>query len=345
MSQVTTNGVDIEIRPEGPPAPVDVTPDQLQARPTVTMTKDIVIDRGRGIAVPGIQIGDKRLIMHGRMLTIARLKDEWYDDIGDPETIIRALKASSAKPDILTFWQRLPDTVPLYPYYQEPDALSALPLTSYDHWWKEQIRTDTRKKVKRPEKRGIEIKEVGLDDEFVRGVMGVFNETPVRRGKPFWHYGKSFERLKEDLARDISISKFIGAYYQGSLVGVVKLVYAEGRFANPGFIISKIEFRNKYVNNALMAKAVEVCTRDGIPYLTYTNWRRGSQAEFLVRNGFEKTLMPRYWVPLTVKGTMAMKLGLHRNIRSYIPDRVMSVLLEFRGSYYNWRYKTNREEN
>ena len=131
-------------------------------------------------------------------------------------------------PDLLTFWQRLPDTVPIYPYYYETEILSAIPLKDFKHWWEKQIGSDTRKKARRPEKRGVEIRVVPLDDAFVSGVMGVFNETPVRRGKPFWHYGKDFETIKQGLSRDLDRSKFIGAYDGGELVGFVKLVCAEG---------------------------------------------------------------------------------------------------------------------
>ena len=216
----------------------------------ITMTRDFFYHRGRSVEVPGIQIHQTRLIVRGRFLTVARLRDEWYDDIGDPELIITALKRCTPTPDIFTFCQRLPDIVPLYSYYHEPEALSAIPLKGFQHWWENQIKSDIRKKAKRPEKRGIEIKVVGLDDAFVRGVMGVFNETPVRRGKPFWHYGKDFETLKEELSRDLGRSKFIGAYYKEDLVGFVKLVYAEGRFANPGLIVSKLDRKSTRLNSS-----------------------------------------------------------------------------------------------
>lgn len=311
----------------------------------IAITKDIVYYRGRPVTVTGIQIDKKRLIVQGRFLTVARLKDEWYEDIGDPELIISALKRCTPTPDIFTFWQRLPDTVPVHSYYHEAEALSAIPLKNFQHWWERQIKSDTRKKAKRSEKRGIEIRVVTLDDAFVRGVMGVFNETPVRRGKPFWHYGKDFETLKEGLSRDLERSKFIGAYYEGGLVGFVKLVYAEGRFANPGLIVSKLEFRKKYVNNALLAKSVELCSEDGIPFLTYTKWRRGSQAEFLIRHGFEKILVPRYWIPLTKKGAISIRLGLHRDIRTYIPEWLLGVLLDLRKAFYSKWHKKDGDEH
>ena len=310
-----------------------------------TLTKDVVYDRGRAIPVPAMQIENKRLIIDGRFLTVARLKDEWYDELEDPERVISSLKKFGSVPDLFTFWQRLPDTVPIYPYYYERDVLSAIPLKDFQHWWEKQIKSDTRKKAKRAEKRGIEIKVIPLDDVFVRGVMGIFNETPVRRGKPFWHYGKSFETLKEELSRDLPTSKFVGAYEQGELVGFVKLNCAAGRFANPGLIVSKLEARKKYVNNALIAKCVELCCKDGLKYLTYTKWRRGSQAEFLIRHGFEKTPVPRYWIPLTNKGKIALKLGFHRDMRTRIPDKLMRALLNLRGAFYHRLYGLHRSHN
>jgi hypothetical protein len=311
----------------------------------MTIAKDIIYDRGRPVAVPGVQVEDNRLIVQGRFLTVARLRDEWYDELGDPELVISSLKRCVPEPDLFTFWQRLPDTVPNYSYYYEPEVLSAIPLRDFQHWWEKQIASDTRKKAKRPEKRGVEIKVVTLDDAFVSGVMGVFNETPVRRGRPFWHYGKDFETLKRGLSRDLDRTKFIGAYDGGNLVGFVKLVCAPGRFANPGLIVSKLEARKKYVNNALIAKSVELCCNDGIPFLTYTKWRRGSQADFLVRNGFQQVTVPRYWIPLTPRGKIALKLGLHRDVRSYIPDSLMGALLNFRGAFYNRLYRIRPNQN
>src|SRR5262249_1771205 len=155
------------------------------------------------------QIDDKRLVIRGRLLKVARIKDEWWQDVGDPERILEGLRSCKPSPDLFTFWQRLPDTLPLYPYYNEAEALSAIPLKDFDYWWKHQIKSDTRKKTKRAENRGIEIRMVSLDDDLVTGVMGIFDESPVRRGKRFWHYGKDFDTVKEILLRDVATSKFI----------------------------------------------------------------------------------------------------------------------------------------
>src|SRR4030095_16402745 len=149
---------------------------------------DTIDNRGRAVSVKAIQIESKRVVVVQRgILSVARLKNEWFDDIGDPDVILSALARSSAKPDLFTFRQRLPDTVPAYPYHREDIALSAIPLKDFDHWWKSQINSDARKKAKRAEKRGVEIRLTTLDDDLVNGVMGIFNESPIRQGKPFWH--------------------------------------------------------------------------------------------------------------------------------------------------------------
>ena len=306
------------------------------------IVKDTINERGKAINVKAIQIEGKRVVVVQRgILSIARLKDEWFDDVGDPEVILNALAQSQTKPDIFTFWQRLPDTVPAYPYPREEEALSAIPLKDFNHWWTSQINSDARKKAKRAEKRGVEIRLAPLDDDLVNGVMGIFNESPIRKGKPFWHFGKKFDDVKEILSRDVATSKFLACYYGTELVGLAKLNYAGQRFVNPGLFLTKHEFRReKYLDNALMAKAIEICTADGVSYFTYAHWRRGNHAEFLRRNGFEKTLIPRYWIPLTAKGKIAMRLGFHREARNRIPEWLYDALLNVRAKYYSYKYKS-----
>lgn len=307
--------------------------------------RDVIHDNGKSITVQGIQIEGRRIVVVRRgLVSIARIRDEWFDDVGDPAAILNELEKCRPQPDLFTFWQRLPDIVPMFPYYREDEALSAIPLKDFEHWWMKQINSDARKKAKRAEKRGIEIRITGLDDDLVRGVMGIFNETPIRRGKPFWHYNKGFDDVKEILSRDVETSKFIGAYQGEELVGIAKLNYAGQRFVNPGIFLTKIELRReKYLDNALMAKAIELCTTDGVSYFTYTNWRKGEHAEFLRRNGFEKTLVPRYWIPLTRKGKIALQFGLHRELSARIPDWLQDYWLGARSRYYAFKFGLARE--
>jgi hypothetical protein len=42
--------------------------------------------------------------------------------------------------------------------------------------------------------------------------------------------------------------------------------------------------------------------------------------------GFEKVSVPRYYVPLTWRGSLALKLGIHRGLRALIPPKLKAKL-------------------
>ena len=70
---------------------------------------------------------------------------------------------------------------------------------------------------------GVEVRECAYDDDFVRGMTSIFNETPIRQGRRFWHYGKDFETVKRQFSRNLFREDLIGAYYQGELIGFAML--------------------------------------------------------------------------------------------------------------------------
>ena len=87
--------------------------------------------------------------------------------------------------------------------------------------------------------------------------------------------------------------------------------------------------------NALLAKAVEVCSQKGITHLVYGKYSYGSNpntplAEFKRRNGFEQMNFPRYFVPLTLKGRLALMLKLHRSLTQLLPPGVAAFLIKIR---------------
>jgi len=288
--------------------------------------------KGKPTLFPSIKVDKDIFVITGRFVKTATIHKEWSNDVSNPEAIADVLRKH--KIDIFTFWQRLPDITPRYNYHMEWHAVSAIPITTYDHWLSKQINSDTRKKIKRASNRGVEIKQVPLDDKFIQGALNIYNETSIRRGKRFWHYGKDFNTAKKELSEDLESSDFISAYFNGELIGYVKLNYY-GEYANPGHILSLLKYRNeKYTNNALIAKAVELCAEKKMQYLTYTDWRKGSQADFLRRHGFEKVLLPRYFIPLTIKGNLCLQLHLHRGIRSLLPEKMLLFLLNCRKRFY-----------
>jgi hypothetical protein len=279
-------------------------------------------------------LGDREVaITTNGWLKTASFVDEWYEDVDDPEQAIADLRVAGVNVDLFSFWQRLPYAEPRFPYHREWDGIAVLPVSTYDHWMKAQINNKTRNMIVRAKKKGVVVDKVPFDDEFVRGMTAIFNETPIRQERPFIHYGKSFERVKREFSRYLFREQMLGAYFEGQLIGFIMLADA-GRYAMLGQIISMVQHRDKSPNNALVAKAVEVCAERKIPSLVYALWPRGPLREFKKHNGFECMNLPRYYVPLSAKGRLALNMGLHHNVVHYLPEKAIPYLRDLRSRFY-----------
>jgi len=280
----------------------------------------------------------KKIVVKGGPIKIATLEEEWYLDVDDPESIISGLKGSGVKPDIFSFWQRFPHIEPQFHYHVEWDSIAVLRVNSYQCGFEKKIDTNARRGVKKAASKGVEVRMCQFDDEFVKGMTRIFNETPVRQGRCFWHYGKEFETIKRDFARFLFREELIGAYYEGELIGFVMLAKA-GAYALPGQILSMVKHRDKSPNNALLAKAIQVCEARQISYLVYYFWGRGSLSEFKRRNGFQEVKIPRYYVPLTNLGRLAIRCNLHRGAEGILPARVIDSIKDVRSRWCHFRYR------
>jgi hypothetical protein len=280
---------------------------------------------------------DNTVVFSGNVLKTARLRGEWYVDLDQPEGIVQALKEEQSGPDIFTFWQRLPNTCPKHSYYMEWDNVTAIPIASYEEWWTKRVDKNVRRAVKRAEKKGVQVRIVPLNDDLLLGIAEIFNEVPVRQGKPMRHYGKTPEQLRAKYLPELERTTFIGAFLANQLIGFMMLLDA-GAYANIAQIMSKIEHRDKAPNNALIAAAVRLCEARRIPFLVYTKLYKQGVSEFKRRNGFERFDLPRYFVPLSWKGQLALFLRLHKGPRGLLPDHFISRLLIIRSRWYSLRY-------
>src|SRR5438270_3410101 len=160
----------------------------------------------------------------------------------------------------------------------EWDNLAVLPVSTFDHWWNQQIRSFPRNRARQAEKRGVKVREVPFDDALVRGIWEVYNESPVRQGKPNFHYGKDLETVRKAEATFLDRSIFIGAFLEEKLIGFVKLVTDANRTqANLMNVVSMVKHRDKAPTNALIAAAVRSCAERGIRYLVYQNFVYGKK--------------------------------------------------------------------
>jgi len=295
--------------------------------------------RGIPVRVPSAQIQGRTVISTGKWLKTAVLRDEELiegEAVPDPGSFISQLKQKGLAADIFTFAQRLPDKEPKYPFHVEWENFAIIPITTYSEWSENRVDTNVRRAVKKATKSGIVVKEVPFNDTFVNGIVGINNETPVRQGRKFWHYQKSFEDVKRENSTYADRTLFIGAYFRDELIGYMRIT-TSGRVANVVQLLSMMKHYDKRPANALIAKAVQVCEQKGLQYLLYYNYIRNdpksSLTEFKRRNGFEPVLLPRYYVPLSAKGKIVIALGLHRGLVKRIPQPVLTKLLKIRADW------------
>ena len=291
----------------------------------------------------------KDIRVGGRFLRIARIDGDKYNSPEDPEALIDALRKCGTRIDIFTFLQKLPDSTPKYPYAMEWDNLAVLPVSTFDHWWNHQIRSFPRNRARQAEKKGVVLRVIPCDETLIRGICEIYNETPIRQGRPFPHYGMTIERAREYAGTFPDRSIYAGAFLGDTMIGFIKLVTDETHtHACLVHILSMVKHKDKAPTNALIAYAVRTCAERGVSFLVYENFSYGkkqgdSLSHFKEVNGFAQMDIPRYYVPLTPLGRVAFRLRLHRGFLDRIPAPVADKLRELRKTWLDRKFQSVTE--
>lgn len=301
--------------------------------------------RGKWIKVPAVDIGRKTIVVSGTYLKTAAVRsEEWLEtEVEDPEYCIGELtakKSNVGRVDLFTFTQKIPATVPKYQYFLEWDSVATVRLINFQDWW-EKLPQSTRKNVRRAEKRGVRISLRQFDDELIRELAELNNDSPVRQGERNMQFGKSLDQLRKDYSSFLDRSDLICAYHGKELIGFLKIVY-RGQVASILNLIPKASHDDKRPANALIAKAMERCAEKGISHVTYGLFNYGNKQdsplrEFKIRNGFGEVLVPRYYVALSAWGALCLKMNLHRGLLGILPHRVITMGVNARSRWYKLR--------
>jgi len=266
--------------------------------------------------------------------TIANDTREYMRSILPSEELVKELH--KRRVDIFTFLERkwcYPITEPSRTWVRGEDNVAILDLKSYDEWWKN-VGKKTRNIIRKAEKVGIKTNAATTDDKLAEGIWKIFNETPIRQGRSFPHYGVSLDFVK--LGLELPNSTYIGAYFQDELVGFIHLIHGD-RITIISQLLSLQKHWDKSVNNALMAKALEFCANNHIEWVMYG--RMGNHPtldSFKESNGFTKLPLTRYFLPLTNRGKLAIKLKIHRELKDTLPPGMKKALFPL----YNWVSRT-----
>ena len=295
-----------------------------------------------------MHIDGKEVRLNGKFVRIASVA-EGYDHVDDPESFIAILRASRTNADLFTFTQRLSDPLPRFPYPMETDNLATLCVSTFDHWFTKQIGNKTRNLIRKSEKSGVSVREVRFDESLVAGISAVNDETPIRQNRPFSHYGDDLETVRRENGSFLDRSVFLGAFFEGSMIGYAKLTTDEKREqAGLMQILSMIRHRDKAPTNMLLAHAVRSCAERGIRYLWYARYSYRNKppdnlAAFKRHNGFQQADIWRYYIPLTRLGSLALSLRLHHGLPNYLPDSLLERARHLRDRWYDVRFRLTKK--
>lgn len=269
---------------------------------------------------------------------IAQDNQEYEKDAPATEDYVKLLRMRGI--DIYTFLDRTwccPIKSPSSSWIRSDDNVGMLEITTFDAWFTS-VGKKTRNMIRKAEKSGVKVSVVELTPPLVEGIWKIYNEIPIRQGRAFSHYGQALQSVADNMAQAKNAT-FIGAYLEGDLVGFIQIIYGD-HIAIISQILSLQKHWDKSLNNALLAKAVEVCASNGNHWLMYGRiGNHPSLDKFKESNGFVKFPIARYYAPLTGKGKFAICLGLHKPFKDTLPEPLKGPLIPL----FNWVSRTKAQ--
>ena len=264
-------------------------------------------------------------------IKIARNFREYEKNVHPTDDLI--LKLDERSVDIFTFVERkwcCPISNPPGTWTRTDDNIGLLEIKDYESWWNA-IGKKTRNIVRKSEKGGVKVTVAPPSDKLAEGIWKIYNETPIRQERAFPHYGEPLETVAGNMYA-AKKSTFIGAYLGDELIGFIQILYGD-EIAIISNILTMQKHLDKSVNNAMLAKAVEVCASKSNRWLMYGRiGNHPSLDKFKENNGFAKYPIIRYYIPITSKGRLAIRLGLHQELKDALPRSIKDPLIPA----FNW---------
>lgn len=304
--------------------------------------------RGKAVFLPAAEVDGRLVVVSGRWLRLASVRDEeWLENgpVRDATQFAADLRATGLRADVLSFGTG-PDAGAgsgVDGARLEADNVAVIDTGDFKAWW-DGLPQEARKNTRRAAKRGVVVAEAAFDDRLVRGIKAIYDESPIRQGRRFWHYGKDLETVRRENGTYLERSTFLAAWLGDELIGFMKWVRV-GDVARIMQILCLNAHQDKRPIIALIANAAEVCYAQGARYLVYGKYTYGKKGdssitEFKRRLGFRQLDYARYHLPLTTRGQVAVWLGLHRGWVELIPGWLLHRLLRWRAALLKERTRT-----
>jgi hypothetical protein len=258
-------------------------------------------------------------------LKIARDPSEYLRDIFPKEPFLTELKSRGM--DLFTFIERswcytIYDSP--YPHWVK-DNVALTTFESYQDWIKKVTKITPNNPTNRARKRGVTLEIASPDEKLAQGIANVYNETPIRQNRRYPFYGTPPQAVAATLKNDKN-TIYVTANFNGEIIGFMRIEMGD----NLGMInqgVSMDAHMDKGVTRALFAKCIEVAAERGQNFVMYGRiGNHPSLDRFKRLNGFEKCEIKRFYIPLTRKGAVALRLGLERDLKDSAPNFIKKPL-------------------
>jgi hypothetical protein len=248
------------------------------------------------------------------LFTTARDRREYIRSVTLTSSLISKLIAQRV--DLFTFVERNWCSTIQFPpksWAKAEQSAALLYVHSYDEWFKA-IGRKSRNMIRKAEKSGVRVSIAEPNKKFAEGIWKIYNSTPIKQNRRNWYFGTTLQQVEKELS-SLGISSFIGAYFQDELIGFISLIYGDNVVLIDRLASLK-EHWDKAVNNALIAKSIEICAANSTNWVVYGAWKDWREHESLIKfalhNGFRRFKLTRYYVPLTRKGQIATKMLIRK---------------------------------
>jgi len=280
-------------------------------------------------SLQGLEIWNELIVRKARPIY------EFLYDMGPPDRRLVA-ELMGRGVDLFTFAERGfarqdMQNNDLFPFPSILDNIALARVDDYGIWFSRQITKKTRNVIRKAQKAGITVSvyndPASVPEEAYVGIWRVYNETPIRQNRRFPHYGTSLATVR-GLEKRISRSyELYCAFLQGEVIGFSEVILGD-RAAQVSQILSLMKHFDKSPNNALLAEVFRRCAGE-YPYVIYGRMglSHPSLTKFKEGNGFRRFDLKRYFVPLTHRGAVAVRVGLHRPLKDIVPEMAKYTLL------------------
>jgi hypothetical protein len=236
---------------------------------------------------------------HGIVLGSIDHAEEYFIDL---EGVPKGADLSGL--DIFTYWTRnwvkqqaSDDTI------MKRNILAVLRLpSSYDRWYE-----SLDKRVRHAIRTSRTSVEQCTIDEGTKAIASIYTDIEERQGQPFPFHNIDAAELERIMVRRKE-SVFFHGLADGRLVGAARIIpsISEG-FAILASLISRGSDFDKKPNDRLLAGLVEWAIQKQIGLLVYDYLADDSLGFFKRRHGFCPLSVPRFGVPLTARGSLALR--------------------------------------